>query len=267
MDVKENINLQKEITHHPWESARAEIVWQQLRQRLHNSAAEHFFILDYGSGDLYQSLSLAKRDKRIKIFALDLAYTEDFRLQLNTLIEGQNISMVHSVSDLPDGIVFSAVLLMDVIEHINNDLAFLDDLASMRCFGENTEYYITVPAWQYLFSGHDEYLGHYRRYTRRTLTAVCQNAGLTPLQSGYLFISLWKLRIIQRIYRKIFKSRPEVKSDLAPWTGPRWLARLLSFILVGDYYLCRWFSKIGLHLPGLSAYALCKRKPGLFGQL
>ncbi len=54
------------------------------------------------------------------------------------------------------------VLLLDVIEHVDDDLATLR--AARAGVGEGGLLGVTVPAYQWLWSGHDEGLGHPRRY-------------------------------------------------------------------------------------------------------
>ena len=55
------------------------------------------------------------------------------------------------------------VLLLDVIEHVDDDVATLG--AARTGVGEGGLLVVTVPAYQWLWSGHDEVLGHRRRYT------------------------------------------------------------------------------------------------------
>jgi 2-polyprenyl-3-methyl-5-hydroxy-6-metoxy-1,4-benzoquinol methylase len=56
----------------------------------------------------------------------------------------------------------SAFLLMDVLEHIEDDVSFLGALMDVAPPG--AQFVITVPADMTLWSAHDEHYGHYRRY-------------------------------------------------------------------------------------------------------
>jgi SAM-dependent methyltransferase len=59
------------------------------------------------------------------------------------------------------------VVLMDVLEHIDADGAFLQDIvAALKPRGVVL---ITVPAHRFLWTRHDEVLGHVRRYSAREL--------------------------------------------------------------------------------------------------
>ena len=62
---------------------------------------------------------------------------------------------------------FELVVATDVIEHIEDDRSAARDLAGLVCRGGKI--LITVPALPFLFGYHDTALGHYRRYTKKTL--------------------------------------------------------------------------------------------------
>jgi 2-polyprenyl-3-methyl-5-hydroxy-6-metoxy-1,4-benzoquinol methylase len=62
---------------------------------------------------------------------------------------------------------FELVVATDVIEHIEDDRAAARDLSYLVCRGGKI--LITVPALPFLFGYHDTVLGHYRRYTKKTL--------------------------------------------------------------------------------------------------
>ena len=75
--------------------------------------------------------------------------------------------------------------LFDVLEHIEDDSNFLKILHSQ--LQPEGYLYITVPAFNLLWSNNDEHSGHYRRYTTRTLTKTLASAGFTPRYCGYFF--------------------------------------------------------------------------------
>lgn len=63
----------------------------------------------------------------------------------------------------------------DVVEHIENDLEFLQSMRA--CIKPGGRVFITVPAYKWLWSSEDVDAGHYRRYTPASLCRVMQNAG------------------------------------------------------------------------------------------
>ncbi len=101
---------------------------------------------------------------------------------------------------VPDGWA-DAALLLDVIEHLDDDLAGLR--AACRALRPGGVAVITVPAYAWLWSGHDVALGHRRRYTAGTLRGVILRAGLTVQHVGYfntvLFPAIAGVRLVKRI--------------------------------------------------------------------
>ncbi len=78
-----------------------------------------------------------------------------------------------------------AILLLDVLEHIENDQGFLKDLCSRMSV--DSLLIITCPALNILWSAWDIKMGHYRRYTKRSLIEVVKQAGFEVQESRYLF--------------------------------------------------------------------------------
>jgi len=79
----------------------------------------------------------------------------------------------------------SAIGLFDVVEHIEDDLAFLRTLHGL--LRSQGRLYITVPAYSFLWSGEDESAGHYRRYDRKRICSVIENAGFEVDFFSYMF--------------------------------------------------------------------------------
>ena len=78
-----------------------------------------------------------------------------------------------------------AVGLFDVYEHIPPQEEFLKEIN--HSMAEKGRIYITVPAFQSLWSYEDVYAEHVRRYTTSTLSAHLQSSGFRVLYSSYLF--------------------------------------------------------------------------------
>ena len=75
--------------------------------------------------------------------------------------------------------------LFDVLEHIEDDIGFLNFLSRKIIRGGIL--YATVPAFDFLWATEDVYAGHYRRYTRRTLMETFLSAGFQVMYSSYFF--------------------------------------------------------------------------------
>jgi len=78
-----------------------------------------------------------------------------------------------------------AVGLFDVIEHIEDDLGFLQ---SINVLVEKGGYlYATVPSYSLLWSEEDVSAGHFRRYSLDGISEVIESAGFQVEFSSYIF--------------------------------------------------------------------------------
>jgi SAM-dependent methyltransferase len=78
---------------------------------------------------------------------------------------------------------FDLILATDVLEHLRDDRAALRELRRVAAPGANL--LCTVPAYRWLWSGHDEEHHHFRRYTLRELRAALAAGGWRPLAESY----------------------------------------------------------------------------------
>lgn len=92
---------------------------------------------------------------------------------------------------------FHLISFLDVIEHIEDDLAVL--LAAKPYLSENGVVMITVPAFEFLWSAHDEIHHHKRRYTKETLTELLQKAGYTMRYISYFNTLLFPMIALVRV--------------------------------------------------------------------
>jgi SAM-dependent methyltransferase len=75
--------------------------------------------------------------------------------------------------------------LFDVLEHIPNESDFLSEIH--RCLGPDGYLYITVPAYEALWTALDTRVGHQRRHTRNTLNATLEANGFAIRHTSYFF--------------------------------------------------------------------------------
>jgi SAM-dependent methyltransferase len=80
---------------------------------------------------------------------------------------------------------YALVLMLDVLEHLPDAVGALRHARSLLEPGGRL--LVTVPAFQWLWTHHDELNRHYVRYTRATLRAVAEEAGLRMEASRYFF--------------------------------------------------------------------------------
>lgn len=83
----------------------------------------------------------------------------------------------------------ACVLLLDVIEHVGDDVGFLKDMAA--AFPNCQCFIVSVPARKEAWSYYDEFYGHFRRYDRKTLSKTFAAAGLACGRPRYFFHALY----------------------------------------------------------------------------
>ncbi len=84
--------------------------------------------------------------------------------------------------------VAAAVGLFDVVEHIEDDLQFLQGVH--ETLARDGLVFITVPAFTLLWSNEDVHAGHFRRYRLSQLRALLQKVGFLVEFSSYFFCPL-----------------------------------------------------------------------------
>ncbi len=112
---------------------------------------------------------------------------------------------------------FDLVTCLDVIEHTPDDVRSLREL--LRVTRPSGWLVVTVPAYQFLWSSHDEANEHYRRYHRRRLRQAALDAGWEPQAWTYfntfLFLPGAAVRVLERL-RRPHKRRGRPNVALTP---------------------------------------------------
>lgn len=119
---------------------------------------------------------------------------------------------------------FDLAVSLDVIEHLSDDLAALREFR--RTVAPGGALLVTVPAYQWLWSGHDEINHHHRRYTRRSLQRVAEQAGWKQVRTTYFNSLLLPVAILLRVLERFNTNTTESSLDL--WIPPEPLNWLLE---------------------------------------
>ena len=99
---------------------------------------------------------------------------------------------------------FDLIAALDVIEHVDDDEASLSALAGRLRPGGWV--LITVPAYPFLWSGHDVNHHHKRRYVKGQLVALACEVGLRPVFTSYYNSLLFPLIALARLFHKSLRS-------------------------------------------------------------
>jgi len=207
MELEFELQTHQAENRHWWYQGRRSVLERAI-ERL--GLPEHARILDAGCGSGRNMVELAHHGivtgVELSETSVELARARD----VGEVLEG-------SVMDTPfDEDAFDLTVSLDVIEHLEDDVGALRELR--RVTKPGGALLVTVPAYQWLWSGHDEINHHHRRYNRRTLLAAAESAGWN-LDSSTSFNSL--LLPIAILLRGLERFKPATtKSSLDLWIPP-----------------------------------------------
>jgi SAM-dependent methyltransferase len=134
--------------------------------------------LDFGSGTAQNTFMLKSNSKVVKFTAVDEAYKSDFSPTWKE--KNMNFSNVVPAEQ------FDLILLMDVLEHIENDQETFQKLF-LHNLKPGGIVLITVPAFDFLWSKHDEILQHKRRYNLKEISKCIETKDSQILYLKYAF--------------------------------------------------------------------------------
>ena len=188
---------------HWWYRGRRRIMRAQL-ERLELRPDARLLDAGCGSGEMLDELGRFGRAMGIDIDrgSVELAHERGRDVRLASLFE----------LPYPDG-WFDLVACLDVLEHLDNDRAALREL--LRVTAPGAVLLVSVPAYQSLWSAHDEANLHRRRYRASGLKEVIGAAGWIPQRHTYFnSLLLPPAAAVRLAERRRRRPRPEGVSDL-----------------------------------------------------
>ena len=206
MDVKEEALLGAQVDSHWYYRAKGRALLSLL------DGVRVDVVTDVGAGSGFFSRQVLDAGIARKACCVDPAYAQE-RVER---YHGCDMVFTRSTADAPRQLV----LMMDVLEHVADDVALLRQYT--EAMADDGRVLVTVPAFQFLWSGHDVFLEHYRRYTLASLEAVVRQAGLVPLRRRYFFGLLFPAAAGMRLWRRyrMAAGADEARSALrrhSPW--------------------------------------------------
>lgn len=181
---------------HWWFASRRAIV-ERFIARL--DLPEDAALLEPGCGTGGNFAMLARHGR---VFAMD---AETDALRFATALGIAEVACGSLPDRIPFGVQdFDLILMSDVLEHLDDDVAALRALKSR--LKPQGSMLVTVPAMQWLWSGHDQAHHHRRRYSATTLRSVAQAGGLDVVYVGYfnfiLFPIVAAVRLTERLMNR-----------------------------------------------------------------
>jgi len=105
---------------------------------------------------------------------------------------------------------YDYVTLFDVLEHIEDDTRALEVIKE-KLLKLGGKCIITVPAYMWLWTKHDDINHHFRRYNKAGLKKIMEHSGFKNIRISYFMTFLFPLAVLERIFLKI---RPNKNADL-----------------------------------------------------
>lgn len=236
MDNKIFLRHIKNQRNHWWFQSRKKILEQII---ISTGLKKRSNILDYGTG------SGVNLDMLCKFGHVDIHEKNKFA---RTLVKKNNkkIKRVYSTNKIKKNF-YDLIVAADVIEHIRKPKPTLNNLK--KSLKKNGKILVTVPAYQFLFSKKDQSLGHYRRYTKKTLKKEFKNFKIENISyfNFYLCFPIILLTFFNQLFNIDYINKAE--------TTPNFFVNLLlRFIFSSEKYFIKY-----LNFPfGISLYILVK---------
>jgi len=169
--------------------------------------AENFYpysggsLLEIGAGAGTFSALFASKFEKIRLIEpsskLFKQLKEKFAAQNHITVKQNSLHTEFSNSTRE---MFNSALMVNVLEHIEDDAAALKMLSNFLLPGGYL--LIFVPALQSLYSDFDRAVGHHRRYHRKNLAAIVESAGFEIIKLRYFdwlgAIAWWFINVIFR---------------------------------------------------------------------
>jgi SAM-dependent methyltransferase len=149
---------------------------------------------------------------------------------------------------------YDVITLFDVLEHVEDEAGFLNVM--MGWLKPGGRIILTVPAYEFLWSRHDDLNRHQRRYTRKRLVRALSAAGFTVGRTSYFNTLLFPLAMIVRLLdnRKPIEAGRDEEEILKPLKINR-----LNGVLTAIFSMERHLLKIAALPFGVSLYAEAQR--------
>jgi|SRR5438270_2901842 len=216
MDEEFELQTHQAEDWHWWYRGRREVIRETIRSL---ALPAHARILDAGCGSGRNMVELAAFGTVTGIELAPASAERARRRGVGEVVEG---SLTEPLPFPDDSFELGASF--DVIEHLDDDGFALRELR--RVVAPQGRLVVTVPAYPWLWSSHDEVNHHRRRYTKDTLLAAAAQAGWAAVRTTHFNSVLLPAAAVYRAADRMRRPSPPAASDLD--RTPGWLNDILE---------------------------------------
>jgi hypothetical protein len=191
LDIKEAGLIAGDLDRHWYYRAKLAALTRMISARSVGS------VLDVGAGIGFFAEALLRDTTAASATCVDPGYPAENDRQ----VAGKKLEFRRGI----DRSKAELVLMMDVLEHVPDDVGLLRDYVAKVDPG--THFVVTVPAFMWLWSGHDVFLGHHRRYTLPQIERAMAAAGLRVERGCYYYGAVLPLAALSRIAGRLAGDR------------------------------------------------------------
>lgn len=184
---------------HWWFRARRKIIRKILSSNLPSGNDLDILEIGCGSGGNLEMLSQFG-----KIHAIE---TDDFMIEAANKRGFCQVLKGSLPNDIPFDSKFDVICIFDVLEHVENDIAAIRKIWELLKPGGRV--FITLPAFMFLWSQHDEFNQHKRRYNLPDIMGKLSKNGFRIIFSSYFNTFLFPLILLLRIVGRLFKKKED----------------------------------------------------------
>ena len=243
MDKEYELKYHKLEENYWWFRARRKTVLSLVKQ-LNLSKDSKILEIGCSGGPL---ISILRDEGYINVFGIDLSENaievcKERGIENTFVMDAVQMGFLDNEFDL--------IIASDILEHIEDDSKALKEWN--RVLKTNGRLIVFVPAFQLLWSSHDEINHHYRRYSKQLLLNRLKSTSFGVVRSSYwnftLFFPSFFVRVVPNLFRK-----STINSDQLYAINP-FINRFLLSLLSMENKMYK------LNFPiGVSVYSVCKK--------
>ncbi len=200
---------------HWWFTARQTIVLDFMKRHIPSSSHTRLLDVGCGTGALLEELTQQFNARGIEPSPEAVEFCRK---------RGLHNVQVGILADHPVTEQMNIITFFDVVEHVEDDNQLLRD--AYERLTDDGYIVITVPAYRWMWSRHDEVNHHKRRYTRNELEMLVIAAGFNIVHSTYFNTLLFPIAVARRLLAGVMNVQDQAEFVIPPAPINRLLDRI-----------------------------------------